>query len=245
VRFFRDLSLRWKLVAMAGLLCTLLVVSGVVAVINVSSSARHGRRLYHGATVPIGQLETVEVDLGNVDSDLLKGIAQPRYAQVFHRDSSQLEQDLSAYRRIPPTPAERALLDRFQSTWSQFQAAGDSVLTLAQKGTVDGARAASGVYFAKAEPLDRVLDQTVGSLVKIKDAQAAADSQSISSNEDSSTMLTIAILIASVLAGGGLALVISRQIHRSVLAILARLEMLKTKGADRLQTGSDGWPRVT
>ena len=69
MQLFKDLSVRWKLLGLAGVLVAFMVVSGALGIVNISSSASSGDRLYNGATVPIERLESVETGLGNVDSD--------------------------------------------------------------------------------------------------------------------------------------------------------------------------------
>ena len=101
--FLRDLSVRWKLLGLAGVLVALMVVSGVLGIVNISSSASKGDRLYANATVPIEHLVKMEGSLGNVDTDVLRtvslGTGGTQYARAFQSDAAAVEQDMRALPR--------------------------------------------------------------------------------------------------------------------------------------------------
>ncbi|HUO71428.1 MAG TPA: methyl-accepting chemotaxis protein [Solirubrobacteraceae bacterium] len=241
MRVLRDMSLRSKLLGMAGILIALCAVGGVLAIANLSSSSNLGTDLYQNATVPIIHLQSVETNLGNIDTDLLKSFSAragaAQYAQAFQTDSAALQRDLAAYHSTSLSAGEQAAYNQFVSDLSQYMATGNQVLTLAQKGTPAAVQAANALYFAKASSQNGALDQALGQLVKINDTQAATNAQSIKSNESSSAMTTILILVFSVLAGGLIAWFVSAAIRRSVVTIKERLELVKTKGVERLTGG--------
>jgi methyl-accepting chemotaxis protein len=239
VQFFKDLSLRWKLFGMAGMLICFMALLGVLGIINISSSATQGTDLYQNATKPIMQLEKVEVGLGNVDSDLARGIAagsgRGQDVQAFATDAATVEHSMAAYHGTSLSPAEETGYSSFQTTWSQYTSQGRTIVGLVEKGTPASLQAANTLYFSKSAPLNETLDQTLGQLVAINDAQARADAQSIKSNESSSVTLTIITLAVAMLTGFGLAFVVARSMVGTVNQIIARLEMFKTAAADRLK----------
>ncbi len=234
--FLRDLSVRWKLLGLAGILVGFMVISGVLGIVNISSSASKGDDLYQNATVPIEQLELVETSLGNVDSDLLKSFSTrgnaAQYGQAFQADSTALEQAFRAYRGSSLSGTELSNAQQFQSLWTQYRAAGESVVELAGKGETQSANSA---YFGKAASLNGQLDQTLGQLVKVNDGQAGIDVQAIKANQSLSTTLTIVVLILSVLIGGALAFFVSRAIKRTVDEVLNRLSSLRDHCATNLK----------
>jgi methyl-accepting chemotaxis protein len=237
MQFFKDLSVRWKLLGLAGVLVAFMLVSGVLGIVNIGSSASKGDDLYRNATVPIERLESVEAGLGNVDTDLLKSFSAhhgaAQYAQAFRSDSAALDRDLNAYRATSLDGSELAAARQFQSDWSQYKAAGDTVTALAQKGQP---QAADSLYFSKAAALNGQLDEALSNLININDAQAGVDVQAINSNKSSSTTLTIIVLILSVLVGSAIAFFVSQAIKRTVDLVLARLSSLRDNCAADLKT---------
>jgi methyl-accepting chemotaxis protein len=226
--FFKDLSVRWKLLGLAGVLVAFMVISGVLGIVNIGSSATKGDDLYRNATTPIERLGSVETGLGNVDSDLLRSLSARRgaaqYGQAFHNDAAALERDLSAYRSTSLSGEELAGAQQFQSDWSQYKSAGEQVVALAQKGQTE---AASNLYFAKAAALNGQLDQALAQLIKTNDTQASVDVAAINSNKSSSITMTIIVLLLSVLVGSGVAVLVSRAIKRTVDLVLTRLSSLR------------------
>jgi methyl-accepting chemotaxis protein len=236
MQFFKDLSVRWKLLGLAGVLVAFMVVSGLLGIVNIGSSATKGDDLYRNATVPIERLGSVETGLGNVDTDLLKSFSArggaAQYGQAFHADGLALERDLNVYRSTSLSGAELAAAQQFQSDWSHYKSAGDSVVALAQKGPAQGA---NNLYFAKAAPLNAQLDEALSRLIKINDAQAGVDVAAINSNKSSSTTMTIIVLILSVLVGSGIAILVSRAIKNTVDLVLDRLSSLRDHCATNLK----------
>ena len=216
----------------------LLVLTGVMAIANLSSAASQSRDMYQNATVPIERLDTVRAELGNVDTDLLRALSTTtgvsRYTNAFQTDSAALQKALSAYHSGSLSAAEQQVYSRFESLWPQYGATGASVSKLALQGTTQGRQAATSLYYTKAAAQNNSLDQMAAQLVTINDTQASADAQSISSNSSSSKTLTIIVLVLSVLFGVGLAFAVSRSIKRNVVKIMERLEICKVRGADRL-----------
>ncbi|MGH2886601.1 MAG: MCP four helix bundle domain-containing protein, partial [Solirubrobacteraceae bacterium] len=191
MEFLRDLSVRWKLLGLAGILVAFMVLSGLLGIVNISSSAAKGDDLYRNATVPIERLESVETGLRNVYGDLVKSFSArtgaAQYRQAFSGDATALEHDLNAYRSNSLTGTELADAQQFASDWSAYRTAGQSVVALAAKGD---SQAANRLYFTKAASLNGQLDQELSRLIKINDTQAGTDVQAINANKSSSTTLT-------------------------------------------------------
>ncbi len=238
VRLFADLSISKKLYGLGGGLVALLVLTGVLAIANLSSAASQSRDMYQNATVPIERLDAVRGALGNVDSDLLRALSATtgtaQIASAVQADSEAVQRALAAYHGSSLSGSEQQVYSRFESLWPQYTATGASVLKLALQGTTDGHRAATSLYYAKAGAENNRLDQLAVQLITINDAQASAAARNVNSSSSSSRTTTIIVLVLSVLFGVGLAFAVSRSIKRNVVKIMERLEICKVKGADRL-----------
>ncbi len=240
-QWFADLSVSKKLYGLGGGLVALLVISGVLSIVSLSSGASQGRDMYQNATVPIEQLATVRADLGAVDPDLVKvalatsGTAQ--YVQSFQSDMVALQRAVSAYAAGGLSSAEQRVYSQYRSLLPQYVSVAATISKLALAGTAQSRQAASTLYVAKGGPLNNTLDGFAAQLVKINDGQASADSQSINSSASSSKTLTIVILVLSVLFGVGLSVAVSRSIKQGVDVVLERLSSLRDKCATNLKAG--------
>jgi methyl-accepting chemotaxis protein len=245
MQFFRDLSIRWKLAGLAGVLTVFCAVGGVLAAVNISSSASLGSDLYKNATTPIEHLESVEAALGNVDTDMLKAAAArtgaSQYASTIATDAALLEKSFAAYRSSKLSGTELSAANQFASGWKAYGGYGNQIASLVKRGDQTQA---STLYFSKAAALKAQLDGELTKLVALNDKQAQSDQAAISANKSSSTTVTIVVLILSLLFGSAVAYLVSRSIKRVVDTILARLCSLRdhcaTDLADAICAMSEG-----
>lgn len=217
----RNLSVRWKLLGLAGILVAFLVASGALGIVNIGSSAREGNHLYTDVVLPLGRLVNIEAAVGNADTDVLRtigaGAQGSPYASAFKTDAATVAREMRAYQAGGLAGAEATAAQQFNSAWSQYVAAGQRSMALALKGRV---QAANRAYFTKVSPINQRLDGALSQLVKINDVQAKAGVNAINSNKSSSTTLTI---------------IVSRAIKRSADVVLDRLTSLRDHCATNLR----------
>jgi methyl-accepting chemotaxis protein len=230
MQFFNEVSTRWfgnrsigaKLYGMAGVLVGLLIMTAVMALMNLSSSARLGRFLYTDPTTSIEHLQAVGTYVGNTDTDLARAVGTPtgskRYLHDFASDSTALEAALNTYYGSGLTVDERGPYQQLKTSWGQYQSIGTSVRRLIGSGRQAAARQ---LYFAKAAAINDDVDAALTRLVGINESQAARSSRDISANYSSSRTVTVIAMVLAALLGGGIAVLLARSIANRAKAMLS------------------------
>ena len=209
------LNVRAKLLGSAGLLIVLIAVVGVLSILNLGSVNGKGKAIYKSDLVPIAGLGTIATDLTSAQSVVLEGIINAGNATEQRSDDQEIATLTTAYnktlKQVEPTlvdAADKAPLALYKSTLVSYQAARERVRALSRAG--DKAQA-----IAAEATADHLFDKTRGAIEKLTvldEGFAKADDSAITSTYNSSTMITLIILIASILTGMAIAYLIARSI---------------------------------
>ncbi len=244
-----NLSMGKKLFTVAGALVALMLLIGVLGLANMSSSASTGNDLYKNSTQPMQQLNDARAAIGNLDSGLLRAIADGTTAgtqkdiRQVQRDDAALSSAMHQYATGSLDANEQRVYAKFQADLARYEAVKTNLIKELLAGTPESRDAAHQLYESQAGPLNEALDRDTGQLVNINNKSAAAGAQALNSNYSSSKTTTILILALAVCIGGGLAIFVTRLIKRAATDITERLGLFAQQGVGDLVRGLDGLSR--
>ena len=219
------LSLRGKLLALAGIILAMTLVLGIASITSLSSVGSKGASMYGDRVVPLRDLGEVRGILGDLDSQTLRSLAAGGDAaaaqQTADRDRDQIDELVRGYRATHLVGAERQALKAFDSAWADYKSDAADGLKLASAGRD---AEAGDLYFAEIAGHYANVERSLKDLIAANDTVAASLNAEIQATNRSSRTLTIALLIAALGLGVGVTLLVSRGILRGVGAVLHAAE---------------------
>src|SRR4051812_23915100 len=220
-----NVSLRMKLLGIAGLLLTLMVVNGLISIHSLSAVSDKGGSMYADRVAPLRDLGEARALLGDIDSQTLRTFATTRNSAPFRAasraDRAKLDKLIKAYEATFLVDAEKRGLRSFHTNWDAYQAAFANVQHLADQSLNAEAGQA---YLAKAAPLYAKVDADLAGLIHVNDTVAKQINGDIQATDSSSRKLTIGLLLFAILFGTGVVLLVSRAILSGVNAVLGAAE---------------------
>src|SRR5688572_25343789 len=119
------LTLRTKLLAMAGALLAFSVLIGVISIKSLSSVDAKGGSMYADRVVPIRDLAEVRAILGDIDSMIQRAITDTgddsAYAETVARDVVTADALVKDYEATLLVPAEKQVLRAYHSEWDAYR----------------------------------------------------------------------------------------------------------------------------
>ena len=219
------ISLRGKLLALAGTILAMTLVLGIVSIASLSSVGSKGASMYGDRVVPLRDLSQVRGLLGDIDSQTLRSFAPGGDAAVARRTAARDQRQIDAlvrdYRETHLVGGEQKALKAFDSAWAAYTSDATEGLNLA----VAGREGEAGeLYFAEIAKHYGRVERSLQDLIAVNDAVAHSLNEEIQATNGSSKTLTIALLIAALALGTGITLLVARGILRGVGAVLRAAE---------------------
>ncbi|WP_053226485.1 methyl-accepting chemotaxis protein [Solirubrobacter soli] len=202
----RRFSIRAKLFTLAGVLLAFAAVQGVMSIRNLGAVDAKGGSMYRDRVVPVRDLGQARSLLGDIDSQILRTFGttadeQPMLAAA-RKDQAGVDALIKTYESTYLVAEEKEGLRGFHSAWDQYTQAYAQV---AQLGAAHRDAEASKLYLAQAAPLYAKVDGQLANLVHVNDHVARGLNEDIAATYGSSRTLTIALLLAALALGAGLA----------------------------------------
>ncbi len=217
----RRVPLMVKIMATVGLALAFLLAVGVLSINKLSSVNALGGSMYQDRVVPLNDLGRMRATLGDIDSQVLRSIADPAghddYAAQVQRDVATIDATVKRYAATKLVAAETTGLARFRDDWRAYQAIVERILAQTGRGDVAAARR---TYFAQAAAGYAGTDQALGELVEVNDAVAKDANDEIASTYASSRTLTIVAVLAAIAIALAVSVLLARSIVRNVGAVL-------------------------
>jgi methyl-accepting chemotaxis protein len=219
------LSLRGKLLLLAGIILAMTLVLGIASIRSLSSVGSKGGSMYEDRAVPLRDLGHTRALLGSIDSQTLRSFTPGGDTAAARRaaagDRAQIEKLVRDYRATQLVSDEVKALKDFDRAWAAYTSDALEVFKL----SVAGRRAeASEHYFAKTAGGYAAVDASLADLIAANDTVARSLNAEIQATNRSSRTLTLALLIAALVLGIAVTLLISRGILRGVGAVLHAAE---------------------
>jgi methyl-accepting chemotaxis protein len=222
-------SILGKLLGIAGLLLTLMVVIGVVSITNLGAVNAKGSSMYRDNTVPINQLSVVSEKLVDLQRLGLRGILkigktdeEAKVDQDAAADNTQIAQALSDYSKTHLLAQEKTALAKLQQDLATYEKQRQQVRQLANAG--DKANAASTNENALA--LFKTAHTDAQDLRQMSVDSAQKLQSKIASRYRSSRLLIILFLAAAIVLGAIGSFWVARNIKTRVQGLLNRLQSL-------------------
>src|SRR5262245_41239948 len=129
-----SISLRGKLLILAGIILAMTAVLGVVSMASLSSVGSKGASMYGDRVAPLRDLGQIRAMLGDIDSQTLRSFAPggdtaaARAAAASDRD--RIEALVRGYRKTKLVDAEQKALKAFDRAWADYTVDADEVFKL-------------------------------------------------------------------------------------------------------------------
>jgi methyl-accepting chemotaxis protein len=224
-----SLTIKQKLFGGFGLLLALLGVVGVVGILELHAVGANADKI--GSNAMPSAVLVKEVDAGSNEfrGDQFAHIAatskaeQQQLAATIASSKKAVDGYLATYGRQYDAGAEdHTLLQKVESDWSSYVQKTNSFLALSAKNEDAQAKAALDAGTGTWNTFQSGLD----SWLKYNNSVADGELASAHSTQSSASTLIVAILIAALVAGAGLAYVIARGISKGISGLLSAAEQL-------------------
>ena len=234
MRFFRDLSLRWKLFGSFTLVIALFAIAVVIGWSSIGSVAGTVRSGYSAA---LGA-ESASAAAYNMHVSQVQNVTDGGKVIAMHQhDIAAFRQALAATRSAATSAADRAALAKVTAAFSTWTPLDNQVLAAVKRGDL---KAATALVDGSANSVSDELSQRLDALMTL--VRREADSGS-SSAKSSAQMLMLAIALVAFLFAAVIAFLVSQSIKRTVDVVLDRLRNLQARGMTHLREGLDGFAR--
>ncbi len=228
--WFRNISLARKLYGLVGLLLVFLLVVGLSSISSLSAVDQKGSNIYTSNVQALDQLGAASTAVTDEQRLLLQGISYPGDKTIQQATDSELaaqqavfDKSIRAFSAAGLSPQERAGIATLRPALAAYLPLRDSVRSLTKAGNLQAALAAN-------RQADKQFDTITGSLdtlTTFNKTEAAGDAKGISSTYSSSRTQTIALLALALLLGGGIAVLVVRQLSGSIKAVIARMTTIE------------------
>ncbi len=240
VRKFRDLPVRSKLFGGFGVVLAIVVVLGTVSILqlgNVKSRADHIAKNDLVGNELISDINHQEAGyrIDQYRNLLLSDDAAAHTAEISAaaQADARIEQDLKSFQPLVDGAQDRAYLQRAQSSWEAYKDKTASLL-LDSTDLTDSA----DVTLADDTKTDYGnLDQDLSAWTSLNSGFANHDARRADSTFNSALLIVIVLLILAVIAGLGIAALVSGSIKKAVDQVLNRLRGVQQEHVADIQMG--------
>jgi methyl-accepting chemotaxis protein len=250
VQFFRDLSVRTRLFAGFGLVLVLSAVLGVVLIGELGSVNAGAVKLGSEVVPQTRTVGDIDATMNKYRKDQLHFILalpgdRPGVDQDLAGDTSTMQSLLSQYRNEAAAATDQALLDKFESDWTQYVSDSAAFHSLALQGKLQAAGNVVG-----QPPADDVWNSLKDDISKWQDQQTSTAHRSVRSSNStysSARTLAVALLALAIVVGLLIAFVVSGVIKRGTDQILNAAEAIAEGDVDQelTATSNDEIGRIT
>src|SRR5918995_1281741 len=133
------LSVRTKLLGMAGILLALMLLIGAISIKSLAAVNEKGGSMYVDRVVPIRDLAEVRALLGDIDSQIQRAITDSKgddgeYAEIVAKDLQAVDKLVETYEATFLVDAEKQGLLAFHDGWASYQKSAGALLDHAERG---------------------------------------------------------------------------------------------------------------
>ncbi|SIT07520.1 methyl-accepting chemotaxis protein [Alicyclobacillus vulcanalis] len=237
------LSIRKKFLVNIGLVTLLLLALGVVNGILLSQLHRSVQKLEQADTV-LNLIRQFDYDIVSADNDAALYLLTPSgdnaqfNLQDYQNDLARVQQDLSVLQRQPVNATDRAILNLFQSEWSQILDQNETAFRLASTSLPD----AQSMFTSNTlQPLIQSLSQFTQDEETVKDAASAHVNRLLVQTFVWNTLVALAAIAIGLIGSATLAVTMSgpivrlRQMALRVAQGDLRVEPVEVRTRDELE----------
>ncbi|MDP9818807.1 methyl-accepting chemotaxis protein [Spirilliplanes yamanashiensis] len=212
-RWLIDRSLNAKILAIVGLLGSVCLVVGVVAIDRMGVLNDDAERLYSRGLVPVEQVESVALDIAVARRAVLNHTVsstdakKAEYEQDIADYDRQFDADVAEYRGNAVDPAT---VDRLVQVWAQFRQARDTQMLPASR--TNDLAAAERIRDTVLAPFTREADELVQHLVEDELADGKARVEEAQATYEAGRTTLIVVMVVGLALGTLLGLWIARGI---------------------------------
>ena len=232
----RGFSVSAQLLALAGCLLVLLVVVGVVGLRRLGSVNAKSEAMYADSVQSLQSMARFSVAIDDQQRLLLRSFVYLDQADQQQQIDEQLaaavtaaDAALASQLKTPLGAAETAVMGPLGRQYAAFAKIRTRVRTAAQAGDSGRAMAAIDV----AVPAYAAMAANAAKDVDINAASAHVNNDQITSTYHAARTLIIALIIAAILAGTGLALLVARRLTGGVRQVLRAAEGISEGDLDQ------------
>ena len=227
----RNLSIAGKLLAGFGAVLALTVTLGVVMLVEVASVNAGGVRIGRNALPSVARIDRIALDASTNRYQLAQTMIEPPSRTtidlaMISASRADVARSLRAYGTgVAPRTQDGALWHQVQSEWAAYLQATSGAVALVRNDSAAGQRKQDLLVRATAPRFEH-LKATIERWSQVNSDVARRQLAANTSTYGTARTLGIALLVASVLLGAGIALLVSRSIQGRVAVVLATLKSL-------------------
>ncbi len=231
------LTIGKKIGALSATLVLLTVVLGGISQFGITRMDNTLQSLVSDSVPGVATMSAIEIDFQALRGNAWKHIAtsDPAVMQSAERQMDelkrQMQEDLRAYERTIFEPEDRALFGKLGPALDRYLRALDAVIPLSREMKK---KEASDKYTADVDPVFTRTRAAVVELVDWNRKHADVNAAAAMSASRIASMLSWAVLLVSVLAGGLLSFFITRGVNRELGNVVGELR----SGAEQLAASS-------
>jgi methyl-accepting chemotaxis protein len=240
VTWFRNISLARKLYGLVGLLLAFLLVVGLMSISSLSSVDQKGSDIYVSNVLALDQLGAAKAAVTDEQRLLLQGITYPGDHAIqqatdneLAADQASFDKNVKAFTAAGMAPQERAGIATLRPALAAYLPFRDRVRSLTKAQNL----VAATVVNKQADHQYDVINSSLDKLTSFNKAEAARAAKSISSTYGSSRTQIVVLLVLALLLGGGVAVLVVRQLSGSVKALMERMATIEKAFKGRLVPG--------
>jgi methyl-accepting chemotaxis protein len=237
------LSLGKKLYLSFGVVLALMLVTGVIASLELKSVERRAHTLYSVGLKSEEKAGSLRRDALQMRGEILSYIVEPDASQrpaikaKIAKLQAAIAADLSALRAQPGlTAKQQSLLTGAGHDLATWYAARDKG-PIGKTDAGDHAGAIKAALHGKGGAAFKAAFATVVAFSKVTNQESANQNHDATATAHNATLILFAVLALAILLGAGIAYVLSRGIQRSVAPVLDRLKMLQDHCTTELRAG--------
>jgi methyl-accepting chemotaxis protein len=226
-----NVSIRGKLLAGFGAVLALTVTLGVVMLVQVASVNAGGVRIGTGVLPSVARIDRIAIDASTSRYRLAQTMLSPSSRATLNLalisgSQVQVARSLSTYSTmVTPGTQDGALWHQARSEWAAYLQATSSAAQLIEDSSPAG-QAKQDILVRNTAAQFAHLTATIERWSQVNADIARKQLAANASTYRTARTLGIALLLASVLLGTGIAVLVSRSIQRRVAVVLTTLKSL-------------------
>ena len=231
MNLIRTLSIRGKLLAGFGAVLALTVTLGVVMLVEVASVNAGGVRIATNVVPSVARIDRIAIDASTNRYQLAQTMIDPASRTtidlaMISASRADVARSLRAYGTgVAPRTQDGALWHQVQSEWAAYLQATSGAAALVRDGSAAGLLN-QDLLVRTTAPRFEHLKATIERWSQVNSDVARRQLAANTSTYSTARTLGIALLVASVLLGAGIASLVSRSIQGRVAVVLATLKSL-------------------
>ncbi len=239
MKFFRDLSIRWKLFGGFGIVLALTAALGMVLIGQIGSVNGVSHTLSTSDFPSLVRIKDMQQALNDYEASTVQAVLagdpsiRSEQRRVAARDARTIDANLKAYGKLIYPGDDTRDWHVASKLWPALEAANQRLLSSTIRINASTQKLIDKLDSTQYAPMASVLS----SWAALNARFAAEDTALSDSTYSSARTLGIVLLAIAIAVGMGIAFMVSRQIRRGVVASLERLRIVSDMGAKRLNGG--------